>query len=147
MIICLSCHNGETYYQFKELKDIKWSKFDTLVFEIDSTSINPGMAYDINLEILNNPDYAYENLWLYLRDDFESRTPILYEIEYMLADKQGNWYGAGFGSIYQLEVPYKKNIIFKEKRNYLLKIVQGMRDEPLFGIEKVGVKIQPSGHS
>ncbi|MDR1092504.1 MAG: gliding motility lipoprotein GldH [Prevotella sp.] len=33
------------------------------------------------------------------------------------------------------------DIVFKEKRNYRIKIEHGMQDEPLMGIEKLGVKI------
>lgn len=140
-LICLSCNKREAYYHFNEFADVKWSKLDTIVFNIDSAAITPGVPYDIDLEIVNNTNYQYQNIWFYTQDNFESKRPVAYEIEYTIADKDGNWYGAGFGSLYQLTVSYKKKFVFTEKRNYSFKIVQGMRDEPLSGIEKVGVKI------
>lgn len=143
-LICLSCNNREAYYHFKELKNNSWSRLDTLTFEIDSAAILTSIPYDIHLEIVNNTNYEYQNIWFYTNDDFGTKKPISYEIEYTIADKDGNWYGAGFGSIYQLAVVYKKKFMFREKRNYTLKIVQGMHDEPLLGIEKIGVKIIPS---
>lgn len=143
-LICLSCNNREAYYHFKELKNNSWSRLDTLTFDIDSTAILTDIPYNVDLEIVNNTNYEYQNIWFYTTDDFGSKKPVSYEIEYTIADKDGNWYGAGFGSIYQLTVAYKKKFIFTEKRNYTLKIVQGMSDEPLSGIEKIGIKIVPS---
>lgn len=143
-LICLSCNNREAYYHFNEFVDLKWSKQDTVVFDIDSSAIEPGVPYDVELEIVNNTDYKYQNIWFYMRDDFAAKAPVAYEVEYTIADRDGNWYGSGFGSMYQLTVSYKKMFVFTEKRNYFLKIVHGMRDEPLVGIEKIGIKIVPS---
>ncbi|SHF22143.1 gliding motility lipoprotein GldH [Dysgonomonas macrotermitis] len=143
-LICLSCNQREAYYQFIELPDVKWSRFDTITFEVDSAAVIPGIPYDVNLEIVNTADYEYQNIWLYTKDNFSKRDFIAYEIEYALVDDKGNWHGSGFGSIYQVSVVYKRKLIFDAKRNYTLKIVQGMRDEPLSGIEKIGVKIVPS---
>lgn len=140
-IICLSCNQRETYYHFKEFKDINWSKNDTLIFEIDSSCIELNKPYNISFEIVNNSDYLYQNLWIFAQDNFQDNQSIAYEIEYPLADNQGNWNGAGFGSLYQLSVPYKQNIIFRQNKNLVLKLVHGMRDEPLLGIEKFGVKV------
>lgn len=140
-IVCLSCEKREAYYRFSELKDANWSKLDTLYFDIDSLSVITDTPFNITIELANNSDYPYQNIWLYTLDNFEDSIFSQKEIQYELADKLGQWYGSGFGSLYQLPLLYKKDVVFKEKRNYQLKIVHGMRDEPLFGIEKIGVKI------
>lgn len=145
-IICLSCEKREAYYHFSELKSSRWSKLDTIYFNIDSLSVIPNVPYDITIVLVNNSDYPYQNLWLYIQDDFRSRDFLSNEKEYEVADKLGKWHGSGFGSTYQLPLPYKKNITFPERRNYQLKIVHGMRDEPLPGIEKVGLKIEVVQH-
>lgn len=141
MIICLSCSNRETYYHFYELKDSKWSKLDTLYFDIDSTCIEPNINYEMTIELTNNSDYPYQNIWLYFQDDFSGNNVKYTKSQYELADEMGRWYGSGFGSLYQVSLNYKDQISFPEKKNYQFKIIQGMRDEPLFGIEKVGVKL------
>ena len=142
--VCLSCEKREAYYHFSELKEASWSKFDTIYFDIDSLSVTPNTPYDITIELTNNSDYPYQNIWLYIQDDFEDTTFSLEEKQYELANKLGKWHGSGFGSLYQLPLLYKKNIFFTEKRNYHLKVVHGMRDEPLQGIEKIGLKIDSS---
>lgn len=125
---------------------MQWSKLDTLSFDIDSSAIVPGIPYDIHFELVNTTEYKYRNLWLHIQDNFNGIQFVPHEYEYILADGKGDWYGDGFGSIYQLSVIYRKNVVFKESRNYTLKIVQTMRDEPLFGLEKIGLKIDPSNH-
>ena len=71
-LICLSCNNREAYYHFKELKNNSWSRLDTLTFDIDSTAILTGIPCNIDLEIVNNTNYEYQNIWFYATDDFGS---------------------------------------------------------------------------
>lgn len=144
ILICLSCSNREAYYHFNELKSGEWSKFDTIYFNIDSSSINVNTKYDITIELVNNTEYPYQNIWLYIQDDFDKKGFSKTEKQYQMADALGKWSGSGFGSLYQLSLNYKQQVVFSEKRSYQLKIVQGMRDEPLIGIEKIGLKIEPS---
>lgn len=142
VFVCLSCEKREAYYHFSELKEASWSRFDTIYFDIDSLSVIPNVPYDITIELANNSDYPYQNIWLYIQDDFEGKDFSFEEKQYELADKLGKWHGSGFGSLYQLPLLYKKDVVFPQKRNYQLKVVHGMRDEPLVGIEKIGLKIE-----
>jgi len=136
-----SCQRNEIYYSFQELNNGKWSQYDTLYFEIDSSSVIIGKPIQCDIELVNNTDYLYRNIWLYIQDDFSDTLYVQNERQYELCDEYGKWHGSGFGSLYQLSLSYKKDIIFKEKRNYRVRLIQGMRDEPLFGIEKVGIKL------
>jgi len=147
LLICLfagfnSCRNGDVYYEFHDIKKQKWSKYDTLYFYIDSTSVNPLSKYDITIELANNFDYPYRNIWLYAQDNITDTVFRNYSEQHMLADEFGKWYGSGFGALYQLSVPYRSSVQFKDGRNYCLKLIHGMRDEPLPGIGKVGVRIK-----
>jgi len=137
-----SCNNGEVYYRYNEIKDLKWSKHDTLFFYIDSSLIKPGVNYDITIELTNNFDYPYRNIWLYVQDNISDTVFKNYPEEYPLADKFGKWEGSGFGALFQKSFAYPNPSDFNGRRNYCIKIVHGMRDEPLKGIEKVGIKIQ-----
>lgn len=144
-IVCLSCEKREAYFHFRELKDAQWSKYDTLYFDIDSSSVVLNVPLDIHIELVNNSDYPYQNIWLQLQSDFgtDSTTNIV-EKQYLLADNMGKWNGSGFGSSYQTSFIYLSDFVFTERRNYQLKVIQSMRDEPLYGLEKVGIKISLS---
>lgn len=140
-LMCLSCNQRETYYHFYELQNAKWSKSDTMSFDIDSSSILVNVPLDVKVELVNNTEYPYQNIWLYIQDDFDGENLQKQEKQYLLTDDQGKWLGSGFGSLYQLTLDYRSKIVFTEKKNYTVKIVQGMRDEPLIGIEKIGLKL------
>lgn len=136
-----SCDQREMYYYFHEIKNTEWAQNDTLFFDIDSTLFELNTPYRLSIEVTNNVNYPYQNIWLFIQANLENDS-IFSDVskEYLLADEFGKWKGSGFGSLYQVSLPME-NIIFKERRNYRIKIEHGMQDEPLAGIEKLGIKI------
>jgi gliding motility-associated lipoprotein GldH len=145
VLACFSCRHDEVYYRFDEIKSGEWNKTDTLYFPIDSALVAPDTPYNISLEISHNANYPYCNLWLYMQDNLQQPAFSSYSHQYTVADSFGKWYGSGFGALYQLSVPYKDSVYFAGNRDFCIKIVHGMRDEPLKGIEKMGVKITVCG--
>lgn len=147
LMLLTGCDKREPYYRFEQIKDAEWKQTDTLVFTIDSTIVNPNKVYDISVEISNNNKYSYRNLWVYTTINASSNDSISDTIpkEYVLADKFGKWNGAGFGSLYQSSFPLKQGVTFLQGNNYNIKLIHTMRDEPLKGIEKVGIKLTELG--
>lgn len=150
IFLCLiSCSKQDTYFHIHEIKDAKWAQNDTLrvtidtvMLRLDSVLFEANMPYTLSLEVTNNVSYPYRNIWFFIQSNFNSDSTYTTESkEYQLADIEGKWLGAGFGSLYQSSFPVADNIYFNEKRNYYIKIEHGMRDEPLIGIEKVGLKL------
>lgn len=145
-LLCLlmgSCgEQNVVYSHFYELKDAKWAQKDSLFFEIDSAAFDVGTSYILTIEVTNNVNYPYKNIWFFSQYNISNDSTFL-EIskEYKLADDFGKWTGAGFGTLYQSSFVLDEKVIFNEKKNYLIKLEHGMRDEPLIGIEKVGVKL------
>lgn len=136
-----SCDHREVYYNFHEFKKAEWAQSDTLFFDIDSTLFELNTTYRMSIEVTNNVNYPYQNIWFFVQTNLENDSTFSdVSKEYLLADKFGKWRGSGFGSLYQLSLPMD-DVVFKEKRNYRIKIEHGMQDEPLIGIEKLGIKI------
>lgn len=142
----ISCGQREIYSQFHELKNTEWAQNDTLVFDIDSSLFDLNTAYKLSVEITNNVNYPYRNIWFFIHDNLKSDS-VFTEIskEYQLADEFGKWKGSGFATTFQLSLPLYDNLVFSRRENYRIKIQHGMRDEPLKGIEKIGVKIEQAG--
>lgn len=142
-----SCDHKEIYYHFDEIKSGKWNMYDTLSFTIDSACFEINKPYNIDIEISNNINYPYQNLWLFVEDNINNNNTFSRKSEqYLITDERGKWLGSGFGMLYQSSFPFKSNIQFDEKKNYTIKVVHGMRDEVLDGIEKVGIKITPKNN-
>ncbi len=141
-LVLYSCQQGEIYYQYKEPLNAEWSKTDTLIFDIDSSVFEVNVPYNISIEVTNNVNYSYQNIWFLVQSNIDNDSTFTHiEKEYLLADEFGKWNGSGFGSLYQTSLSLDRGVVFKEKRNYRIKIEQGMRDEPLIGIEKVGIRV------
>jgi gliding motility-associated lipoprotein GldH len=139
--INISCDKQEIYYRFHELKNGEWAQNDTLVFEIDSTLFELNKPYNLTIEVANNVNYPYRNIWFFVQSNIERDTIYTDTFkEFLLADEFGKWKGSGFGSLFQSSLPFAE-VTFREKRNYRIKLEHGMRDQPLAGIEKVGIRI------
>lgn len=137
-----SCQHNEIYYHFGELKNGLWTTNDTLVFDIDTTVFELNVPYDVTLEVTNNVNYPYRNIWFFVQHNFANDSVYVdCSKEFFLADESGKWTGSGFGSLYQTSFPLDKTFTFTEKRNYRIKVIHGMRDNTLHGIEKVGIRI------
>ena len=63
----------------------------------------------------------------------------------MLMDEQGKWIGSGVGGLNQLSVRYLVNlspVVRDSVTGYTVWIKQVMGDNPLHGVEKVGLKVE-----
>lgn len=137
----ISCDKQEIYYRFHETKNAEWAQNDTLFFDIDSTLYETNRPYQLSIEVTNNVNYPYQNIWFFVQTNIDNDSVFTdTSKQFQLADEFGKWKGSGFGSLFQTSLPMGE-IVFKEKRNYRIKLEHGMRDEPLKGIEKVGIKI------
>lgn len=145
LVMAFSCRHSEIYYRFDELKEIAWHRDTILTFVIDSTLFEVDALYDIDIELTHNTNYPYQNIWYNVSHNLANDSIFSNEQrQYYLSAEDGMWLGDGFGSLYHLSIPFKQQIIFSEKRDYVFHISQTMRDNPLSGIEKVGIRVSKS---
>lgn len=147
LILCFfflsSCDNDDVYSHFKVIEKQEWGSDEVFVFEVDSSLIEPGTLYSVKWELIHSSNYPYRNIWFYIQNNINEMSAPQKEVtEYTIGDEFGKWSGAGFGSLYQLSLVYRKELQFKEKRNYKFEIRHGMRDDPLIGIDKIGLRIE-----
>lgn len=135
---CASCLHNEVFFEYHSFKKEGWSRETVAAYHVNID--NTTDLCDISLEIRNNNDYPFRNIWLFV--DFQSpggglRTDT---IGINLADIYGKWYGKGI-NLYCLTVPYKTAVRFPRKGRYIYTIRQGMRENPLKGISDIGLRI------
>lgn len=142
-LVFVSCREKETFFKFEQLKDAKWQQTDTLEFYVDSTHIDITKFYRVSVEVTNGSNYPYSNLWLSIEYTGQQVNSIQYNLskEIILADNLGKWSGAGFGSLYQSSLLLGDSVVFPIKQDYKFTIIHTMQDNPLKGIERVGLKI------
>jgi len=140
----VSCTKGEVYYRFYHVQHGKWYRDSSFLFTVDSAAIQPGESYSLSIELSFNNAYSYQDLWLCVEHnltDFFPRSDTLYVT---VADERGRWLGSGVGGLHQLSIPYLDDVRPTARdviTGYRVKVSHYMDDNPLTGMEKVGLKL------
>ena len=141
LLLLASCSDGEVYYRFHHIDKGKWYRDSTLRFTMDSLDTRAGVAYDVTIEISSGHIYPYRNIWLQINHNLTDTLLRSDTVQYRLADDHGKWLGSGAGGLNQLSLPFLTSIPLDTAHHYRLAIAQVMNDDPLTGIEKVGLKV------
>lgn len=120
-----------------------WSVTDSLTFEVEITDTLTAMNFLLSLR--HNDDYPYSNIYFFVNTVYPSQHYSRDTIEILLAGKDGQWYGKGFGKLKEVQVMLKDRVVFPMKGNYTFSFVQAMREENLPGVEDLGIQIEKSG--
>ena len=135
-----ACDSNRVYEDYRMIPDYEWNKNQTLDFKVEITdTIHPHNLY---LNVRNTGAYKYSNLWLFIKEKLPSGEVIKEKFECRLAKDNGRWLGSGFGTIYDLQIPYQQNVVFPRKGTYRIEIVQGMREDVLKEVVNVGIRIE-----
>lgn len=139
-VFVLSCDSNRLYEEYKDIPDFEWSQEDILRFEVNITDTL--QVHEMFVNVRNTGEYQYSNLWLFIRSIAPNREVYDRKLELKLADKSGQWYGSGFGDLFDLQVPYQHELVFPKKGKYVFEIRQGMYDKKLIGIANLGIRIE-----
>lgn len=139
-LLTVSCNHKDVYLQYHTIVPEGWSKDSIYTFDIPITDTNAN--YNVFVNIRNRGEYPYQNLWLFLNKTTPDNKQISDSIECYLADQRGKWLGTGVGSVFDMPVLYEQNIKFKTAGIYHYKIVQGMRDDVLTGVNDIGMRVE-----
>lgn len=140
VLLCCSCSEGTTFHGYKTLSSEGWAREQVLNYEVEVDSLNK--SSDISLELTYNNDYPYSNLYLFVSANDTIGNEIFSDtLNITLADEFGQWKGDGWGGVYQQIVEYKNSYKFSTSGTYKISVKQGMRDNSIKGIERVGVRI------
>lgn len=140
----VACGEPDVYNSYVALPNKGWGEDSLAVFRVNIDDVNK--AYDMTFQIRNESNYKYANLWLFvdvISPDGELQRDT---VECMLANNDGSWRGAGWGSLYALQCPYRLNTRFTKKGEYTFRIAHGMRDDDIRGIHSLGLKITYTSH-
>jgi gliding motility-associated lipoprotein GldH len=79
---------------------------------------------------------------LFLNIEFPDGTTLRDTIECILAQRNGQWSGKGFGKIRSNSFLFRTNVWFPQPGNYVFRMEQAMRTELLEGIADIGLRIE-----
>jgi len=146
-IYTVSCSDKIIFDEYRNMEDSKWHKDSIMNFSFNSIdTINKNNIY-INLR--NNKDYEFSNLFLIVGIQFPNNYQIVDTLEYEMTSPNGNFLGTGITDIKENKLEYKTNVSFPYKGDYSIHVQHAMRktrkvDGLIFldGITDVGVQIE-----
>jgi gliding motility-associated lipoprotein GldH len=144
-VLLVSCDKKRVFDEYKSVGNV-WHKDSVVTFdlpEIDTTK-----AYNLFVNIRDNNNYPYNNLFLIVSMDHPGGLTKVDTLEYQMADDEGNLLGNGFSDIKESALFYKEKVKFK-KGKYQVRIRQAVREsgkvagvKELKGISDVGFRIE-----
>lgn len=147
LLILVSCDSKRVYDEYTSIDNNKW-EINTPVtyqFEVKDTLAKRNLFINIR----NNSDYEYSNLFLVTKMSFPDGHKIVDTLEYDMSDKNGKFLGKGFSELKESKLFYKEQILFPIQGSYTLDIFQAMRKggevegiNELDGIVNVGFRIE-----
>ena len=138
--VLTSCQQGVIYQEYRTIEDASWHMDSILHFQMpieDSL-----MVSNLFINIRNNTDYQYSNLYLFVTTEFPNGHITRDTIECILADKDGRWLGSGSGRIKENKIMLQHGLRFPLKGYYTIHLEQAMRKKNLKGIEDIGFSIE-----
>lgn len=143
----LSCDSNQVFDAYKNIDSGQWNKNDIKSFTItppDSTN-----AYNLFVNLRNNNNYKYNNLFLIVEINFPHGKTVTDTLEYKMAKPNGEFLGSGFTDTKENKLLYKENVIFNETGDYTINIQHAMRENgnvngvtSLDGVTEVGFRIE-----
>ncbi len=135
-----SCNFDKVFEKTEDIQNGKWDKNHIVRFDVSiKDTIN---GYDIFINIRNNNNFRYKNLFLFVSTSSPKGFSKRDTVELTLADDKGKWLGHGIGGINSIEKTYKQNVRFPVSGNYRIELGEGMRNDILDGIMDVGIRVE-----
>ncbi len=145
-IVLVSCDSNRVFDEYQSVPD-KWHKDSVMEFNVtppDSIS-----KYNLFVNLRNNNDYAFSNLFLIVEMNFPNGKVLKDTLEYQMAKPSGEFLGEGFSDIKENKLWYKEGVVFNESGDYKVKIQHAMRTngevngiENLEGVIDIGFRIE-----
>lgn len=147
LFLIFACNDVSEFNQYKTIEGNTWKANQNIDFQFEvKDTIKPKNLF---INIRNNNDYAFSNLYLITQLEFPNNTKIIDTLQYKMADVNGRFLGDGFSEIKENKLFYKERKIFPVSGSYIFSVRQAMRKngainpiENLKGIQDVGFSIE-----
>ena len=143
-VLLLAACDGTVYYsEYNEVKESGWNPADSTCFDVpvdDTTHL-----FNLLVEVRNNADYAYSNLFLFVNTTFPDGSISRDTMELPLANPQGEWLGKHSGRYVDSRYLLRgQPVRFPMMGNYHFALTNGMRDKAVKDIAHVGFIVEYS---
>ncbi len=142
MVLFNACDDARVFEDYQTIKDDNWyiNQKPTFYLEVSDTL----SEHDIYFNVRHTGTYKYSNLFVLFTIQGPKAKPETQRLEFKLAELDGKWLGSGLGDMYANQIKIMDKVKFPRKGVYSFSIEQNMRDNPLAGIEDIGIKVETS---
>ncbi|HSI69417.1 MAG TPA: gliding motility lipoprotein GldH [Gillisia sp.] len=144
--VATSCDKDRVFDEYQSLPG-EWNKDSVITFKLEN--LDTLQNYNLFINVRNNNDFAYSNLFLIAQIQFPYGKVITDTLEYQMAAPGGEWLGTGFGDVKESKLWYKEQVRFNEPGRYEVSLRHAMRKsgreegiKDLEGITQVGFRIE-----
>lgn len=138
-----ACDPNRQYEKNVTIKNYIWHSQTVPEFlvEIKDTSL----LYNLFLNIRHTTHYPYRNIWLIVGMTAADGSSSSKQLEILLGDEKGMWFGDGLGDIWDYRTLIQQNAYFAQPGLYRFTLAHNMRQDPLPGIMAVGIRLERAG--
>ena len=144
-ILFCSCDKKRVFDEYKSVGNT-WIKDSIVTFKLPK--LDTTKSYNLFLNIRNNNDYAFNNLFLIVSLEQPDGVTKVDTLEYEMTKEDGTLLGEGFTDVKESKLYYKERMKFKPG-NYTVHVQHAMREtgkitgvENLDGITELGFRIE-----
>jgi gliding motility-associated lipoprotein GldH len=142
-----SCDDKTDFNQYQSVDKKGWKANEKVFFKFEVTDTISQKNLFINIR--NNNDYEFSNLYLISELSFPNGTVIVDTLQYEMADETGKFLGSGVTEVKDNKLFYKENKTFPVSGKYTFSVRHAMRKngevnpiEYLKGIQDIGLSIE-----
>ncbi len=140
MMMLFACDGNRVFEEYKSMDKAAWNANDIAKFNVQISDKEQLYNYYINIRVLN--DYAYANMFLFMKTLYPGGKISVDTVECFLADVDGRWLGNRSGNSIDNRILLRKQMKFEEAGLYSFEFEQAMRDSLLLGVEDFGIRIE-----
>ncbi len=144
--LVVSCDKKRVFDEYKSVGPA-WKKDSVVTFKFQSP--DTVKAYNLFLNIRDNNDYQFSNLFLIVALEQPGGLTKVDTLQYLMAEPDGSLLGEGFTDIKENKLFYKEKMKFAKKGEYKVSISHAVRQTgkipgvaELAGITDVGFRIE-----
>lgn len=140
-----SCDKKRVFDEYQSVGK-SWDKDSVVSFDLPK--LDPKKYYNLFVNIRDNNDYPYNNLFLIVALEQPNKVTLVDTLEYQMANEDGTLLGDGFTDVKESKLVYKEHMKFKPGA-YKVHIRHAVRQtgkvegvKKLDGITEVGFRIE-----
>ena len=145
-VLLFSCDKKRVFDEYKSLGSA-WNKDSIVSFDFEQKDVTN--KYDLYINIRNNEDYRFNNLYLIVALENPKGLTKVDTLQYAMTNPDGTLLGEGFTSVKESKLFYKEQFKFDVVGNYKIKIQHAVRktgkekgETVLEGVTDVGFRIE-----